>query len=311
MLFLSEDWDKIRERLNGAGDSSDDLQFDFSDFEIKQAKKRRIILQEEIIEEHNGLTPMIQAIVNVSTPGDIIPMMLAANDTLENCCSLPNKFGELPLHYAACCRLEDPVLISNIIEKFPQAVNLRDRVRGLTPLEMLEDRMRGLSKTVMKREKRARITKSFLLLRNKTQEYGPDSQMRITLKLCVNSMLYYRNLLPNEVPDEEITLPTCGFINGAGEEFVYKVIVECKLGGWGQFAEDVLSYLGTFRGASEAIVDKLVDMDEESVNDDGGKEGDEEGKRGGGGKYGMDKPRYRHDGDSESHPQSRFFAPAA
>ena len=132
---------------------------------------------------------MIQAIVNVSTPGDIIPMMLAANDTLENCCSLPNKFGEvrgrsqhtrpksksdgghpcesnlnqyafrlassqLPLHYAACCRLEDPVLISNIIEKFPHAVNIRDRVRGLTPLEMLEDRMRGLSKTVMKREKR-------------------------------------------------------------------------------------------------------------------------------------------------------------
>ena len=38
---------------------------------------------------------MIQAIVNVSTPGDIIPMMLAANDTLENCCSLPNKFGEV------------------------------------------------------------------------------------------------------------------------------------------------------------------------------------------------------------------------
>ena len=32
---------QIRERLNGAGDSSDDLQFDFSDFEIKQAKKVR------------------------------------------------------------------------------------------------------------------------------------------------------------------------------------------------------------------------------------------------------------------------------
>lgn len=30
---------QIREKLSGAGDSSDDLQFDFSDFEIREAKK--------------------------------------------------------------------------------------------------------------------------------------------------------------------------------------------------------------------------------------------------------------------------------
>ncbi|GMH55114.1 hypothetical protein TL16_g01825 [Triparma laevis f. inornata] len=309
MLFLSEEWDQIRERLSGAGDSSDDLQFEFSDFEIREAKKRRLILQEQILEERNGLTPMIQAIVNNSTPADIVPSMLVANDVdkfevEKNCCANPNKFGELPLHYAACCRIDGHNLIQLIIEKFPQAVNMRDSVRGLTPLEMLEDRMKVLSRNVMKREKRARITKNFLLLKRKTQEYGPDSQMRICFKLCVNSMLYYRSLLPHQVPNEDITLPSSRRINGTGEEFVYKVIVECKLGGWGQFAEDVLSYLGFEKREEEGMLVEMVVGEEKNV-DEG--EGKEEGK-GGEEPHGYDKPSYSL---SRSSSHSQFFATAA